>query len=250
MKKVVFLDVDGTLLPEGYGKVLDSTVQAVAELQAKDIGVVLCTGRHPTEIVKLGLLNVPYDGFILLNGQLVLDKNMNKFYSHPIVGQDKQEIIDLFEKHEVPVVIVEESRLYINFSNEYVEQTQADINFVVPPIEKYYGADILMSTVYTDKDIQFTNLETGRWHKWAIDVYPPTGGKSKGIMEFIKQYGIEQKDTIVFGDAQNDIEMIKFAGIGIAMGNAYPETKAVADYVTDDSLHDGIYNGLKRLGLI
>lgn len=88
------------------------------------------------------------------------------------------------------------------------------------------------------------------WHKWAIDVYPPTGGKANGIKEFIKKHGLAREDTIVFGDAQNDIEMIKFAGIGVAMGNAYPETKKVADMVTDDCEHDEVYNGLKKLGLI
>ena len=55
---------------------------------------------------------------------------------------------------------------------------------------------------------------------------------------------------LFFGDAENDIEMIEFAGIGIAMGNAYVETKAVADYVTDDAAKDGIWNGLKKIGLI
>ena len=87
MKKAVFLDVDGTLLPEGNGKsVLESTKEAIKLLQAQDIGAVLCTGRHPTELVTLGLLDVPYDGFVLLNGQLVLDRNMKKLYSHPITG--------------------------------------------------------------------------------------------------------------------------------------------------------------------
>ena len=70
MKKVVFLDVDGTLLPEGYDRPLESTKEAIRLLQAQDVGVVLCTGRHPTEIVTLGLLDVPYNGFVLLNGQL------------------------------------------------------------------------------------------------------------------------------------------------------------------------------------
>ena len=55
---------------------------------------------------------------------------------------------------------------------------------------------------------------------------------------------------VVFGDAENDIEMIKAAGIGVAMGNAYPETKEVADYITEDSNDDGIANGLRYLGLI
>ncbi len=250
MKKVVFLDVDGTLLPEGNGRVLDSTKEAVRLLQDRDIGVALCTGRHPTEIVALGLLDVPYDGFVLLNGQLVLDRNMKRFYSHPIEGQDKAEIVEIFEKQEIPVVIVEEDRLYLNFVNQYVVQAQADVNSGVHAVGEYKGADILMSTVYSDQDIRFSNLRTGRWHRWAIDVYPPTGGKANGIREFIKKYRVAQKDTIVFGDAQNDIEMIKYAGIGVAMGNAYPETKKVADMITDDCEHDGIYNGLKKLGLI
>ena len=251
MKKAVFLDVDGTLLPEGNGKsVLESTKEAIKLLQAQDIGAVLCTGRHPTELVTLGLLDVPYDGFVLLNGQLVLDRNMKKLYSHPIIGIDKKEIVTMFEKRDIPVVIVEEKRLYLNFINENVIQAQADVNSGVHAVGEYNGADILMSTVYADGNVSFSNLRTGRWHKWAVDVYPPTGGKVNGIREFIKRYGVERKDVIVFGDAQNDIEMIKYAGVGIAMGNAYPETKKAADFITDDCEHDGIWNGLKKINLI
>ena len=44
--------------------------------------------------------------------------------------------------------------------------------------------------------------------------------------------------------------MIKYAGVGIAMGNAYPETKKAADFITDDCEHDGIWNGLKKINLI
>lgn len=251
MKKAVFLDVDGTLLPEGNGKsVLESTKEAIKLLQAQDIGAVLCTGRHPTELVTLGLLDVPYDGFVLLNGQLVLDRNMKKLYSHPITGIDKKEIVTMFENRDIPVVIVEEKRLYLNFINENVIQAQADVNSGVHAVGEYNGADILMSTVYADGNVSFSNLRTGRWHKWAVDVYPPTGGKANGIREFIKRYGVERKDVIVFGDAQNDIEMIKYAGVGIAMGNAYPETKKAADFITDDCEHDGIWNGLKKINLI
>lgn len=251
MKKAVFLDVDGTLLPEGNGKsVLESTKEAIKLLQAQDIGAVLCTGRHPTELVTLGLLDVPYDGFVLLNGQLVPDRNMKKLYSHPITGIDKKEIVTMFEKRDIPVVIVEEKRLYLNFINENVIQAQADVNSGVHAVGEYNGADILMSTVYADENVSFSNLRTGRWHKWAVDVYHPTGGKANGIREFIKRYGVEREDVIVFGDAQNDIEMIKYAGVGIAMGNAYPETKKAADFITDDCEHDGIWNGLKKINLI
>jgi hypothetical protein len=175
---------------------------------------------------------------------------MKKLYSHPITGIDKKEIVTMFEKRDIPVVIVEEKRLYLNFINENVIQAQADVNSGVHAVGEYNGADILMSTVYADGNVSFSNLRTGRWHKWAVDVYPPTGGKANGIREFIKRYGVEREDVIVFGDAQNDIEMIKYAGVGIAMGNAYPETKKAADFITDDCEHDGIWNGLKKINLI
>ena len=198
MKKVVFLDVDGTLLPEGHTKPLESTKKALAQLQKQGIGVVLCTGRHPTEIIALGLLDVPYDGFVLLNVQHCLDRNMKIIFSYPIEGRDQEEIIDLFQKKEMPVVIAEEDRLYLSFINERVIQAQADVASGVHPTGVYNGADILMSTIYTDKKVEFSMLRTGRWHQWAVDVYPPTGGKANGIKEYIKRFGIDDKDTIVF----------------------------------------------------
>lgn len=250
MKKVVFLDVDGTLLPEGHAHPQDSTLAAISLLRKQDIGVALCTGRHPTELVSLGLTEIPFDGFVLLNGQLCLDGNMRAFFSNPIVGLDKRELIELFRNKETPVVLVEEQRLYVNFVNDHLVQVQADISTALPRVGDYDGADILMSSVYTNEDMRFTNLRCGRWHEWAFDVYPPTGGKANGIREFIRHFGVAREDTIVFGDAENDIDMLEFAGIAVAMGNAYPETKAVADYVTTDADADGIWNGLRALGLI
>ena len=250
MKKIVFLDVDGTLIPEGGNAPLKSTRDSIKKLQSQDIGVALCTGRHPTEIKTLGLLDIPYDGFVLLNGQLCLDKNMNKLYSNPIYGRDKEEILEIFDKMEVPVVIVEEKRLYLNFVNDRVVKAQADVASLPHETGKYHGADILMSTIFDDGIFKFTSLRTGRWHKYAIDIYPTTGGKVNGIKHFIRHFEMDMADVVAFGDAENDIDMIKTAGIGVAMGNAYPETKEVADYVTDDSDKDGIEKGLKHLGLI
>ena len=250
MKKLVLFDVDGTLLPEGHTRPQDSTLAAISLLREQGIGVALSTGRHPTELSILGLVDIPFDGYVLLNGQLCLDRDMRTLYSNPIEGQDKREIVELFCAKEVPVVIVEPERLYFNFVNEHVRQVQADICTPVHPVAEYDGADILMASIYTDKPMVFTNLRCGRWHEWAIDVYPPTGGKANGIRELIRHFGVARKDTVVFGDAENDIDMLRWAGIGVAMGNAYPETKAAADFVTTDADADGIWNGLAALGLI
>jgi hydroxymethylpyrimidine pyrophosphatase-like HAD family hydrolase len=66
----------------------------------------------------------------------------------------------------------------------------------------------------------------------------------------LEHYGIRQEEMIAFGDGENDMEMLQFAGIGIAMGNAEKEVKAVADYVTDDIDDDGIWKACRHFGLI
>ena len=62
--------------------------------------------------------------------------------------------------------------------------------------------------------------------------------------------GIKAEETIAFGDAENDLEMLKFAGIGVAMGNGEEQVKAQADYVTADVDDDGIAKALRHFGLI
>ena len=62
--------------------------------------------------------------------------------------------------------------------------------------------------------------------------------------------GITPEETIAFGDAENDLEMLQLAGIGVAMGNALPQVRACADMVTDTVENDGIAHALRRLKLI
>ena len=71
-----------------------------------------------------------------------------------------------------------------------------------------------------------------------------------GIQWYLEHTGIKREEIIAFGDAENDLEMIRFAGIGVAMGNGAEEVKAVADYVTADIDDDGIEKALKHFNLI
>jgi hydroxymethylpyrimidine pyrophosphatase-like HAD family hydrolase len=75
-------------------------------------------------------------------------------------------------------------------------------------------------------------------------------GKGDAIVAVAEKLGIDIRNTYAFGDGMNDIGMLKAAGHGIAMGNGTSETKAVAEFITTDIDHDGVYNGLKHYGLI
>ena len=71
-----------------------------------------------------------------------------------------------------------------------------------------------------------------------------------GIKRYLEMTGIKREEIIAFGDAENDLEMIRFAGIGVAMGNAEEEVKKAADFVTADIDDDGIEKALKHFNLI
>ena len=166
MKKIVFFDVDGTLLPEGTPNVPESTVRAMKKLKENDIGICLCTGRHPIELRQLDLLKYPFDGFVLLNGQLVLDKDMKVISARTIEGLDKEELLSLFNSHAAPMILVEKDRLFMNFHNGDVERVQREIASPVYDIGEYHGDDIFMSTIFVPRgeEKNFTNLVSARWH--------------------------------------------------------------------------------------
>lgn len=83
-----------------------------------------------------------------------------------------------------------------------------------------------------------------------MDIIPATGSKEAGIRALIRHYGIAQDETMAFGDGGNDIEMLSYAGIGVAMGNASDEVKAAADFVTASVDEDGIYRAVSELNIL
>ena len=74
--------------------------------------------------------------------------------------------------------------------------------------------------------------------------------KATGIQKVLDELGGKQEDTIGFGDGANDIDMLRFAGVGVAMGNAQDCALEAADMITDDIREDGLYNAMIKLGLI
>ena len=79
---------------------------------------------------------------------------------------------------------------------------------------------------------------------------PAAGGKVKGIVEVMKHFGLTRSQIMAFGDSRNDMDMIQYAQIGVAMGNAPDSVRAVADYVTETVDEDGICAAMRRFGIL
>lgn len=84
----------------------------------------------------------------------------------------------------------------------------------------------------------------------TIELVPKGFNKAVGIATVIRLFDISWENTVVFGDSNNDLAMFEYAAIKVAMGNASPKIKELADYVTSDMFHYGIRDGLKYLKLI
>ena len=84
----------------------------------------------------------------------------------------------------------------------------------------------------------------------AVDVVPKTASKAMGIEKIINHYGFKKEETMGIGDSDNDIDMVEYCEIGIAMGNGYESVKKSADYVTDDIDNDGLYKAFKKFNII
>ena len=91
-----------------------------------------------------------------------------------------------------------------------------------------------------------SNVRGVRWHPAFTDLIPADGGKAVGMQVMLEHFGWTKDNAIAFGDGGNDVDMLRFAGIGVAMGNATDEPKAAADYVTDSVDDAGIANAFPQ----
>ena len=256
MIKVVFFDVDGTLLSHSQGVVPESARRALERLRTAGVKVVVATGRFLKELEKLPVHELEFDGYLTLNGVLCLDEGKEIFYENAIEGLNRESVVAMFEQKDFPVLLIEEERMYMNHVTDKVREAQKEISSDIPRIGEWTGGTIYQAVVYaTEEEEQalkerLPGCKITRWNKNGVDVVAKTGGKVAGIRKYLERYGIKPEETMVFGDGENDMEMLKFAHIGVAMGNASEAVKKCADYVTAHIDEDGVEKALKYFGLI
>lgn len=254
MLKAIFFDIDGTLYSHRTNRVPESCQRAFQQLHEKKILTIACTGRHVLELEELNIHDyLDFDAYITLNGQYCYN-DQGLIYDLPIDPQDVDLVIQDASKKHYPVIFVERDKMYINIQNDYVKKVQDDIHSSVPPLGKLSHENKIYQMIPylpSSKDyIDLPHCAKNIWHPGAFDLIPKQGGKDQGIKEVLKYYHISTDEIMAFGDAANDISMLEYANIGVAMGNASDEVKKHADFVTTDIDDDGIYNALKYFQII
>ena len=254
--KAVFFDVDGTLLSHKLNDVPESTRRALAQLRARGVKTLVATGRHMTEYSLLPVSDIPFDGYLTLNGNLLLDANRRAYAGTPIDQGEMEVLAHIFQAKRIPFVLIGENGRYINYVNDTVVRTQEETKGTIPELGSYGGEEVYQILAFVPEhqkkllDDLLDECAVTSWNDTGIDIIPREGGKSAGIQKYLDDQGIDRSETMAFGDGENDMDMLRFAGVGVAMGNACDAVKAAADYVTDTVDNDGIEKALRHFGLI
>ena len=139
---------------------------------------------------------------------------------------------------------------------DHVEKVHEIIAIAKPELSDYKGGNIYQVCAYLRPEEEYLvdeireYVEMAGWHYGGKDIIAGGGGKMNGIKWYLEHIGLKPEEIIAFGDAENDLDMLRFAGIGVAMGNGSEEAKAAADYITADIDDDGIEKALKHFNLI
>lgn len=259
MIKAIFFDVDGTLISRNRPHISQNVIDALRRLNYQGVKLFIASGRHYLELEELGINNqFTFDGYLTLNGGYCFNQE-KVIYKNPIDASDVKRIVNYTTEHQLACSFVEGNELYINLINDLVVTAQQAINTSLPPIKDIsralvndvYQIDPFVDQAAIKEIIALTkHCKHTQWHDGAYDIIPAHGGKQEGIAAILDHYGMNASEVMAFGDGHNDLEMLKFVGLGVCMANGHEETKANSDYVTKHVDEDGIVAALQNFNLL
>lgn len=259
MKKLIAVDVDGTLINDER-KITEKTRMALIEAQKQGHKVVIASGRSPKGVYDLAKeleMDVHESYISNQNGTIITDmKTKEVVIEHHLDIELAKEILQFSESLDIDYMIYHKDKVYSNKKETYkldeVIEKNYDVEVIIDPdlstnlnFEPY---NILFSQE-PDRIVEPAKIIEEKYGSisntmfsspYYFELMPAGVTKGSSLVEIANYLGIDQKDIIAFGDHQNDMSMIEMAGVGIAMGNAIDELKNIADEITLTNNQDGI----------
>ncbi|CYW62520.1 Cof-type HAD-IIB family hydrolase [Streptococcus suis] len=279
MRKIIFLDVDGTLV-DYHNRIPESAIRAIRQARENGHLVYVCTGRSRAEM-QPELWEIGLDGMIGGNGSYV--EHQDQVIMHQLLSEeDSRAIVDWLHERGLEFYLESNNGLFAseNFreraretlriysmnkgktAEEVATQEVEDVMHGMIFDGQLYRNDLnKVSFVldsyqdHLDSKQAFPQLVANTWGgRGESALFGDLGvkdiDKAHAISVLLDHLGASQVDTIAFGDAKIDISMLDYCAVGVAMGNGGAEILAMADMITDDVEEDGLYNAFERLGLL
>ena len=253
--KMFCFDNDSTLLDHGVHRFHESTLSSLKKLKEKGYVLAMNTSRSYEE-----LFNIPQsvldlmDALILLNGAYIVKKG--EVQVSYIEDETVRKLIAFMDAHEIPYrYCTDDGKGYLSVDDKEKAALFDILYGIIPEVKKYEGERVIQILYYAQGDLreEVISLAKGcECDRLAIagEISPPHKNKGEAMLEVAASFGISPEEICAFGDGGNDIEMLKLAGLGIAMGNGAKECRYAADYVTDKVSEDGVCNALIHFGFI
>lgn len=277
MGKILFIDVDGTLI-DYENKLPNSAKEAIIQARKNGHLVYICTGRSKAEVPDY-IWDIGLDGMIGGNGSYV--EHNNHIVMHQLISkEDAKEIVDWLKERKLEFYLESNNGLFAseNFKeagkkpireyskgkgkSNYQDLEVVDVLHGIIFDEELYRDDLnkvsfILNSYqdYLDAKEKFSHLPVGTWggageHALFGDIGIANVTKVNAIEHLLDYLNKDVKDTFAFGDAKIDIPMLEYCNVGVAVNSGGDEIKAMADYITDDVDKDGLYNAFKHFGLI
>lgn len=254
--KIVFFDIDGTLLEMGARKPSPKTLEALKRLKDNGIKICIATGRSPICVPTFE--GVEFDAFLTFNGSYCYDAR-GPIYENPIAPEAVAQIVQNASSIGRPVAAATKDRIGTNGLDKDLADYAAIGNLTLPVVpdfellcrENIYQLMLgLREPEYPAILEGVTGAKIAAWWDRAVDVIPASGGKGAGIRAVLHHFQLSPENAMAFGDGNNDIEMLEAVGTGVAMGNASAQLQSIADALCGPVAQDGIYAFCLERGLI
>lgn len=266
--KLVAIDMDGTLL-NSKNEVSERTKMSIEKAKDKGIYIVLATGRILKSALQYSTDLKIGNPIIACNGAIIVNEHEEIIYKKPLDKNIIESILDLGKQNNIYYHFYDEYNFYantlvydvVNFYNTATAKLKGlelDINIFKEKQEVLTRADLnVLKFMFIDNDLEklfkvrkelddIGTLSTSSSWNNNIEVMGKGVSKGEGLTYLCKELNINPKQVISIGDNENDLSMLEFAGLGVAMGNSKDAIKNISDYITSTNNDDGVAKVIEK----
>ena len=252
--KAVFSDIDGTLLNTSH-QIPEDTKKKIKQINKEGIPYVLVSARMPKGMTNIRAELGAKSPMICYSGALVVDEDDKPIYSVAISKENAKELCKRIKElnAKISINIYTNDEWLVEDKKEYWVAQESEITGVIPKEVAFEDEEVYQEVQKVlcmgDKEEiakleqqlveEFPEIRIYRSKDTYLEIMSMKASKSDAIHMLKNHFNVEQEEIIAFGDNFNDIDMLQYAGLGVAMGNASDEVKKAADIVTDINDNEG-----------
>ena len=278
MVKIIYLDIDGTLRDE-YKGIPSSAVLALEQCRKRKIQIIICTGRNPGS-VQNDVMALQTDGIISGGGCYIQYHGEEVFKEHFSMRVLKK-VLSVAAGWKLSLAMEAEQKIYMDYNasvfyrNDFqhkiygsskaeqkilciknkisYEENFEDIKSDTPKIHKIciFGQQATVERLEKELEQAAETVQKKKWADyWYLELLPKGCNKGSAVKKLNRRLGIAKRESMSFGDSENDIAMMEATGIAVAVGCCSLAVKKYASSICEPVMEDGIYKELLRRNII